>query len=340
MTVTVTADAHTTDPALEFPDDLTEEDAGTAYPAAARARVLVASEHLATVSVRATLVRLVPAWMAYVLAATVGLWADSIWMWIPCWFVMAWVFAGNAALVHEAAHGHLFASGTANRLLGTAAAAPIGVLFSSYRTYHFEHHRRTALPGDPEGTPLRLRSSIAYLAVLFVAGVAVSAESVWFSIRTLLGRPPTWVRTRAQRRAMNQNTMVLALVAAFALLGLIAAPRLTLELWLVPALATMLILGPFLFLPEHYGATGEGPILDNTRSIRSNPVLRYVFWNNNFHAAHHLTPAVPFHNLPRVAALTDPELRSEWAPRSYVAFHWSLLRLPLFPPARHPPPGR
>jgi fatty acid desaturase len=202
---------------------------------------------------------------------------------------MAWVLVGNAALVHEAVHGHLFTSPAANRALGTLAAAPLFVSWASYRAYHFEHHRRATRAGDPEGTPLRFRTRIAYVGTMLAAGVAVTGEGFWFGLRTLAGRAPVWVRTAAQRRAILQNLA--------------------------------LLLAPFVFLPEHYSAQGEGPILTNTMTIVSNPLVRYVFWNTNYHAAHHLTPGVPFHAIARVDALIAPGVAPRWRGRSYLGFH-------------------
>jgi fatty acid desaturase len=243
------------------------------------------------------------------------------------------VLVGNAALVHESVHGHLFASPAANRALGTLAAAPLLVSWASYRAYHFEHHRRATRAGDPEGTPLRFRTRLAYVVTMLAAGVAVTGEGFWFGLRTAVGRAPVWVRTAAQRRAILENLVVLAAVVALAVVGIAVAPGPTLRLWVVPALLAMLLLAPFMFLPEHYGADGDGPILANTMTIVSNPVVRYVFWNTNHHAAHHLTPGVPFHAIGRVDALIAPDVAPRWRVRSYLAFHGARLR-------NEPPEGR
>ena len=38
----------------------------------------------------------------------------------------------------------------------------------------------------------------------------------------------------------------------------------------------------------------------NTRTIMLGPVLRFFYWNMNFHIEHHLFQNVPFHALPRL----------------------------------------
>jgi fatty acid desaturase len=35
----------------------------------------------------------------------------------------------------------------------------------------------------------------------------------------------------------------------------------------------------------------------NSRSVRMNPISRFVYWNMNYHVEHHMFPMVPFHHL-------------------------------------------
>ncbi|WP_396229997.1 fatty acid desaturase, partial [Frankia sp. CpI1-P] len=62
----------------------------------------------------------------------------------------------------------------------------------------------------------------------------------------------------------------------------------------------------------------------NSRSVRSNPLIRFVIWNANYHAEHHAVPWVAAVNLPLLhKAMRGVEYRRE---RSYLAFHLGLLR--------------
>ena len=71
----------------------------------------------------------------------------------------------------------------------------------------------------------------------------------------------------------------------------------------------MLLVGP---LPTMYGAwlhvmTGltqhaglAEDVLDhrlNCRTVYMNPVLRFLYWNMNYHIEHHMFPMVPYHAL-------------------------------------------
>jgi fatty acid desaturase len=73
--------------------------------------------------------------------------------------------------------------------------------------------------------------------------------------------------------------------------------------WLLLALA----------LPQHLGLAED--VLDhrlNSRTICLNPVLRFVYWNMNYHVEHHMYPLVPYHALPALHA----EIRHDCPPPS------------------------
>jgi fatty acid desaturase len=45
----------------------------------------------------------------------------------------------------------------------------------------------------------------------------------------------------------------------------------------------------------------------NSRTVYMNPVLRFLYWNMNYHIEHHMFPMVPYHALPKLHA----ELRGD-----------------------------
>jgi fatty acid desaturase len=293
----------------------------------------VAAEGLTACSIGTSMRHLVCSWGAYAVLAAIGLAVDRVWLWVPLWFVMAWLLVGNGGLMHETAHGHLFRANAFERVVGMVSAASILLPWATYRAFHLEHHIHTADADDPEGRPIVFRSRLQYAALIPLAGAVFSGQLAYFTLRTVLGRPPKWARTPAQRRMIVVNAALMVAVTALLVMGLVARPTLVAELWLVPLVFLYVVLFPFVLLSEHYGGTGGVPALENTRTVRSNAAVRWVFWNNNFHAEHHLVPAVPYDKLPRLHELTAPQLPPEWLARSYTAFHRGVLApLPLFPP--------
>jgi fatty acid desaturase len=122
---------------------------------------------------------------------------------------------------------------------------------------------------------------------------------------------------------------------ALAVVGLAVAPAFTFKVWLAPLAFLYLVLFPFVLLSEHYGGQPDPSALRNTRTVRSNALVRWAYWNNNFHAEHHLVPAVPYDKLPRLHELTGPQIEHPWLARSYLGFHRSVLApLPTLPRRR------
>ena len=60
---------------------------------------------------------------------------------------------------------------------------------------------------------------------------------------------------------------------------------------------------------QHVGLAED--VLDhrlNARTIRMNPVLRFLYWNMNYHLEHHLHPMVPYHRLPDLHSTIKDDL--------------------------------
>jgi fatty acid desaturase len=83
------------------------------------------------------------------------------------------------------------------------------------------------------------------------------------------------------------------LVAALAVMAHSGAVVL---LWLAPLIA-MKCVHQLQNTIEHLGLAHTDDLLSNTRSTRTNPVMRWLAWQMQYHTAHHAFPAVPFHRL-------------------------------------------
>lgn len=256
---------------------------------------------------------------AGLVAGAVGGWPARL----VAWAVQAVVLTGAYSAMHEAAHRHLFAARILNRVVGLMCASAILVDFSLYRAFHLQHHASTAAADDPEPTA-DIRSLGGYLAVVAVAGPAFVGGLAVDVVRSLVGAGPRYVRSASQRHDVRRDAVVWALAVAVAVAGLLRSPGATLTWWLVPLAITYSL--PFIVtaLPEHHGCERTSDPLTNTRTVVSNPVFRYLYWNNNFHAEHHLAPSVAYHRLPDLHAHLAG--RHEHLSPSYLAFHRGLVR--------------
>jgi hypothetical protein len=84
------------------------------------------------------------------------------------------------------------------------------------------------------------------------------------------------------------------------------------------------VLNSIRFIAEHYDTPWEAGQLAGTRTVISNP-LNSFFWNNiNYHIGHHVYPAVPWYNLPRLHQAMLPAIEQTGArvDSSYLGVFW------------------
>lgn len=267
-------------------------------------------------------------WVSYVVAAVAAVRVEQPIATAALWFAMAWLLLGNGAVGHETVHGHLFGSRWVNRGVGTIAGLSIGAPWSVYRFYHLGHHQNSCTADDPEGLPYRFSSRWYYLLVP-IGGPLFAVQFVWWTVVTLFGRPPAFVRSARQRRDVVIDGL---LTIAFYAVMIVLAFRsfdLVLNVWLAPWLIAIVVLEPLVLIPEHYGAdeADASAALLTTRTVRSSRLVAWLYWRNNLHTAHHLAPGVVHQHLDAVdAEFVAPNLADEWTSSGYLAFHWNLLR--------------
>ncbi|MDC0716948.1 fatty acid desaturase [Nannocystis bainbridge] len=257
--------------------------------------------------------------------------ADAWWFW-PAFAAYSVLLASMFAPMHEAGHGTAFASKQLNRRVLQIAANLSLLPPTAFVAFHFEHHRKTHEVGDPEipGGNLELaawpKNPIAALIVL--SGLPLLLGKLIVLLTLVVPRGPQWFDKwlpwlpAAQRPAtIAEARRILAGLAALALLAWQVWPPLG---WLLAGLAgAHVVLGPYL-AAEHTGMPTTGDVLARTRSIRSNAVVRWLFWNMPYHAEHHGWPAVPFHAVPALHRRVAPGLPHRY--RGYLHVYLAALR--------------
>jgi fatty acid desaturase len=246
------------------------------------------------------------------------------WLRAPGIVVLAFLIFTLYAPLHEATHLSAFASRRANQVVAWVTGVIYGYSPGVHTDFHFEHHRHTNHAEDPEKglslpTDLPLRTPLL-LVLIGVLGVLPPLHSVALA----LAPTSSWDRleagwTRPEKRARLKREC--GLVALIWLGGGVATalvhPTLALDLALAILLARTM--HAVVTISEHEGMPVEGHQLERTRSVRSNPVLRWFWWNMNFHSEHHAWPAVPFHQLPELHRLVAG--RGVHIERSYLRFY-------------------
>jgi len=248
------------------------------------------------------------------LLAATGLWA---YVWFPGWwsivpFMIYGVLYASAsdARWHESGHGTAFKTDWMNNLLYEVSSFLVMRESVPWRWSHTRHHSDTIIVGrDPEiavPRPPSLRQMLLKCVNFqalrrYVRNIAlhclgrVTAEEATFLPES--EHPKVFFRAR-----------IYALI--YAAMGGLCVYYGT---WL----PFLFILGPNLYgawLMPIYGWTQHAglaeDVLDhrlNCRTIRMNPINRFLYWNMNFHLEHHMFPLVPYHALPKLHELVKTD---------------------------------
>ena len=203
---------------------------------------------------------------------------------------------------HECGHGTAFKTRWMNDAIYHLACFMIMREPTVWRWSHTRHHTDTIIVGrDPEIAVMRPVMILKVISMFFAIPQTIAA--IKSMLRHAAGRlgaeEATFIPEMERSRVYVVARIWLVihiLVIAFAIYS--------------GSILPMLFVGP---LPTMYGAwvhvttglTQHGglaeDVLDhrlNSRTVYMNPVLRFIYWNMNYHIEHHMFPMVPYHALP------------------------------------------
>lgn len=253
------------------------------------------------------------------LAATWGTW----WM-VPFFAIQGvlvnFLYAGQ----HEFSHGTVFATKKINEVFGRAFGFVLLYPRDFDQIQHFAHHRYTQ-DWDHDGELGRPRYTLAsYL--LWVMGPTYWYTRVTRILRFSFGIVREhYIPEDRKADVIREARWHLAGYAGIALLSLAAGSWLAVQLWLLP----MLALKPVHQLQntiEHLGLPHIDAITQNTRTTRTNAVMRWLCWNMQYHTAHHAFPGVPCYTLPKLHQTIFVEKDRRPPSMSYLGFQWAVVK--------------
>ncbi|MEM6622304.1 MAG: fatty acid desaturase [Pseudomonadota bacterium] len=244
-----------------------------------------------------------------------------------------WVLATGAVLgvllnflyaaQHELSHSTVFATRRVNEFWGRV----IGFFMLFPRDFdqvmHFAHHRWTQdweRDGELVREPYTLRT---YL--LWFLGVTYWRNRVVGIIRRARGiilEP--YIRPDEEAKVIRESRIHVALYAAIIAGSLALGHWWWLTFWILP----MMLTKPVHQLQntiEHLGLSHENNILDNTRSTRTNALMRWLCWQMPYHTAHHTFPSVPFWKLRDLNDRIEAEAGEVWR-MGWIEFQIEVIR--------------
>lgn len=283
-----------------------------ALPMAVKARLMLRSdrEGLRHLLGHAGLIAVCGAW--------IGLGLPLWWALLPVQGVLI-VFLFT--LEHEATHKTPFASEPLNEAVGRACGFLLLLPFENFRYFHLAHHRWTNIDGrDPELAGPKPESWREW--ALHVSGLPYWRGQIRQIADHAMGRTDASYLPRSAAARVQREAQVMLLGYGLVALSLMLTPLLF-WVWLLPMVLGQPALRLYL-LAEHGDCPKVAEIFLNTRTTTTTALMRFLAWNMPYHTEHHVFPAVPFYQLPRLHRLMRAELRVTAA--GYRAFTAAYLR--------------
>ncbi|TDF89441.1 fatty acid desaturase [Paenibacillus piri] len=229
------------------------------------------------------------------------------WWVIPAFLLYGTLFTVPAvACWHECSHGTVFKTPWMNEALYQITSFMIMASATNFRWSHVRHHTNTAIVGCDRESPQRPARLVAPPMLVNLALNLFPLKNIQFVFRRYFQHCIGKVNEEekvyvpsSEHRKMFLETRI-SLLIYLTVVGVCVYSK-----SLLPAMFIGLpifygaFLNVFLITSQHHGLRED--VLDhrlNTRTFYTNPIIRFLYWNMNYHIEHHMFPMVPFHALP------------------------------------------
>ncbi len=248
------------------------------------------------------------------------------WWAIPFFLVQGILINFLFACQHECNHATAFRARGINTWVARVCGFMLFYPCDYEKWLHFTHHRYTQ--DDAKDPELTLRpeftSAAQYLRVL--SGLPFFYNRWRSLVHQASGIADDWYLTGKQRavvvRAARWHLFGYGVVAFSAVFFNSAWP---LIYWVGPIMCTKWVYW-LQGLQEHLVLTHAPDTLHNTRTSKTNFLMRWLNWNMTYHTVHHAFPAVPFHALPKLNREVTANVTFELPTSGYWAFHWGMIK--------------
>ena len=248
------------------------------------------------------------AWMvAHAWGLVFGAMALFAWWPNPLTFLLAVMVIGArqlglGILMHDAAHGLLFHDRRLNDRVGNwLCAYPQLLDLDIYRPYHFEHHRKTQQPDDPD-LPLSAKFPVSRASFLRKSLGDLTGVTFCRQYRAAMDSPTRPADGGAKRGLTKPLIANLVLLAALTAAG---KPHYYLLFWVLPLVTWRMWVTRLRNIAEHAVLRDNNDPLLHARTTLANPLERLFIapYYVNYHLEHHLYMWIPCYNLPKAHAL-------------------------------------
>jgi fatty acid desaturase len=219
----------------------------------------------------------------------VGVWGDgAVWTFFAIWLVGLKQFSIGEAIVHEAAHRHLFRSSRVNDLVGLLCSLPFLFTLQQYREQHLRHHVTSGREDDP------IHDDYAEYGLY---DPRVSTFFIWW-VKPLSGYATyQYLKYNIGFDSWRSAAQILGFwLPIIVICGWRGWLWCLIVYWFVPMFSVFACLLYWSEIEDHFGT------LCGTRSNVGWWSNRLITHNGGFHQMHHEYPGIPWFMLPRAHA--------------------------------------
>ncbi len=235
-------------------------------------------------------------------------WAHWAWPWtVLCLFLHGTVSHFHINGMHELGHGTVFKTKALNAFF-TRVVSFFGWLQPDmFNASHQRHHRYTLHPPDDQEVVLPVKLMVKHFfeqGFVNWKGFIWVMKYTWRIARGKIGSEGGWELVcfpvdQPQLRTIPIRWARFLIGAHLA----VAVVSLAFGLWIIPVIVSLApFIGGWLFFlcnnTQHVGLHDNVPDFRMCcRTILPNPVVRFLYWQMNYHTEHHMYAAVPCYNL-------------------------------------------
>lgn len=248
---------------------------------------------------------------------------DTLWVVVPFLLhgvLINYLYGGQ----HELSHSTAFRTRGLNEVFGRLIGFILITPRDADQLQHFAHHRHTQLwrqDGELFRDCFTLRS---YL--LRLSGIQYWKANATALLLYAAGRvDEPYIKPASHALVIREARLHLAGYAVIAVVSLATGSWAAVLYWLAPMLLAKSA-HQLQNLIEHVGLPHIDDIFANTRSTRTNALMRWMCWQMQYHTAHHAFPSVPFFRLKELHREIFTARGKAPPTMSYLGFQHAIIR--------------
>ena len=255
--------------------------------------------------------------------ATIYFTLDTQWVVLPFLLhgvLINYLYGGQ----HEFSHSTVFKTRWLNEFFGRLIGFILITPRDADQIQHFAHHRHTQLwcqDGELFRGHFTLRSYLLRLSGIqyWIANVT----ALFLYARGTVNEP--YIKPAQRPTVIRETRLHLAGYAAIGTVSIMSGSWAALLYWLAPMLLTKSA-HQLQNLIEHIGLPHSDDIFENTRSTRTNAVMRWMCWQMQYHTAHHAFPSVPCYRLRELHTEIFTARGKPPPTMTYLGFQYRIIR--------------